>query len=255
MDGPTDDDAAAPVVHTVLRPRALVIAAGVIALIALAVVLLGARAPAVVPVGGGDRGDDGRASVDGAVPVGSGSESAVASGAATARTGGTADPASSVPVVVDVAGAVARSGVVRLASGSRVQDAVDAAGGLVEGADTGRVNLARMLVDGEQVYVPRVGEEPPQVLGPGVAGASGAGAGTAAGGGAGAGAGAEAGVVDLNTADQATLETLPGIGPALAGRIIAWRTEHGRFTSPEDLLDVSGIGDARFADLEPRVRV
>jgi competence protein ComEA len=62
-------------------------------------------------------------------------------------------------------------------------------------------------------------------------------------------------VVDLNTADQAALETLPGIGPALAGRILAWRDEHGRFASVDDLLDVSGIGDARLADLRDRVRV
>jgi competence protein ComEA len=61
--------------------------------------------------------------------------------------------------------------------------------------------------------------------------------------------------VDLNSADQAALETLPGIGPSLAGRILAWREEHGRFGSVEDLLDVSGIGDGRFADLRDRVRV
>ncbi len=75
------------------------------------------------------------------------------------------------------------------------------------------------------------------------------------GGGVGSAAGGPDAVVDLNTADQATLETLPGIGPALAGRIIAWREEHGGFSSVDDLLDVSGIGQARLDDLRDRVRV
>ncbi|PZE31649.1 hypothetical protein DEJ21_17345, partial [Curtobacterium sp. MCSS17_006] len=80
-------------------------------------------------------------------------------------------------------------------------------------------------------------------------------AGPGPGSGAGGSGGEGAAVVDLNTADQTALETLPGIGPGLAGRILAWRDEHGRFAAVEDLLDVSGIGDVRFAELRDRVRV
>ncbi|MFZ7087795.1 helix-hairpin-helix domain-containing protein [Curtobacterium sp. RRHDQ10] len=250
-----------------LTPRALVIAAAVIALVALVVVLLGARAPAVSSAGG-----SGAVTVGGATPVGSAVPSsgdrggahaadgagssagagapgdAGASGGAGARTGGAAGSGTPAAVVVHVAGAVAQPGVRALGAGARVQDAVDAAGGVVDGADTARVNLARVLVDGEQVYVPRVGEDQvPQVLG--------AGGGAPAGRGGADAAGVPGDVVDLNSADQAALETLPGIGPSLAGRILAWRTEHGRFSSVEDLRDVAGIGDVRFSELEPLVRV
>jgi competence protein ComEA len=153
-------------------------------------------------------------------------------------------------VVVHVAGAVADAGIVTLPAGSRIAAAVERAGGAARDADLGRLNLARPVVDGERVYVPRVGEDdPPPEVAPGVGAAS------SAAGGAGVGAGSAAGVVDLNSADATVLETLPGIGPALAARIIAWRAEHGRFASVEDLLDVSGIGDAKFADLRDRVRV
>ncbi|WP_250897447.1 ComEA family DNA-binding protein, partial [Curtobacterium flaccumfaciens] len=164
-------------------------------------------------------------------------------------------------VVVHVLGAVRRSGVVELPASSRVGDALERAGGATDDADLDRLNLARVLTDGERLYVPRVGQqEVPEALGPEADGAAAAptaaaGAGAGSGGGAAGTGGEESAVVDLNTADQAVLETLPGIGPGLAGRIIAWRDEHGRFTAVEDLLDVSGIGDVRFAELRDRVRV
>jgi len=159
--------------------------------------------------------------------------------------------------VVHVLGAVRRGGVVELPASSRVGDALERAGGATDDADLDRLNLARVLTDGERLYVPRVGQqEVPEALGPV---ADGAAAGPTAGAGGGGGTaetgGEESAVVDLNTADQTALETLPGIGPGLAGRIIAWRDEHGRFTAVEDLLDVSGIGDVRFAELRDRVRV
>ncbi|GAA3338808.1 hypothetical protein GCM10017714_11700 [Curtobacterium pusillum] len=160
-------------------------------------------------------------------------------------------------MVVHVVGAVERAGVVTLAAGSRVSAAIDRAGGASTEADLARLNLARVLEDGERLYVPRVGEtDIPAALDGSLAVPSGGG-GVGAGAGAGAGVGTGAGdvVVDLNTADQAALETLPGIGPSLAGRILAWRDEHGRFSAVEDLLDVSGIGDGRFADLRDLVRV
>lgn len=170
-------------------------------------------------------------------------------------------------MVVHVVGAVGRPGIVTLPGGSRVSDAVERAGSPRGDADLARLNLARVLVDGERLYVPTVGEtDIPEPLDGGGAGSAGGGAGGGAGpagGGAGGGAGSVGdgagatgdAVVDLNTADQSLLETLPGIGPSLAGRILAWRDEHGRFAAVEDLLDVSGIGDVRFAELRDRVRV
>ncbi|WP_454085991.1 ComEA family DNA-binding protein [Georgenia sp. Marseille-Q6866] len=149
-------------------------------------------------------------------------------------------------VVVHVAGAVHEPGVVELPLGARVADAVAAAGGEQSDAELAVVNLARPLVDGEQVYVPRVGEEPP--------GAAGAppdvGAGPVAGESA-----AEGGVVDLNAADLAALDTLPGVGPAIAQRILEWRDANGPFHSVEELLEVSGIGPATLEKLRERVRV
>jgi len=160
--------------------------------------------------------------------------------------------------VLYVVGAVEHAGVVRVAADARVTDALTAAGGAAADADLSRLNLARPVVDGERLYVPRIGEaEVPAELPPGGGAGAGAGAGGSGSGadGAGGGAGAAAQVVDLNTADATALETLPGIGPALAERILAWRDEHGGFRSVEDLLEVSGIGEGRFAELQDRVTV
>ena len=143
-------------------------------------------------------------------------------------------------VVVAVAGEVVRPGLVRLPPGSRVDDAVRAAGGPLPGAGTGLLNLARVLVDGEQVLV---GVDPP----PGAAPPPGA----VAGG----GAPGPAGPLDLNLATAADLDALPGIGPVLAQRIVDWRSEHGRFASVEQLREVTGIGESKYADLEPKVTV
>jgi competence protein ComEA len=141
-------------------------------------------------------------------------------------------PASAgVEAYVHVDGAVARPGLYRLAAGARVVDAVAAAGGLTDDADRSGVNLAREVADGEQLRVPREGED---VASPGTD---------------------RDGRVNLNTADAAALETLPRIGPALAARIIAWREENGRFTTVEDLLAVSGIGDKMLAALRGSVTV
>ena len=152
-------------------------------------------------------------------------------------------------VVVHVAGRVRKPGVVTLASGARVDEAVRKAGGLGPGADPATVNLARPVVDGEQIIVLAKGEAPPPgVQGPAASGASG-GVGTA-----GAGSGAKP-KIDLNSADQATLETLPGVGPVLAGRILEWRAQHGRFSSVDELAEVSGVGEKTFARLAPLVTV
>lgn len=138
-------------------------------------------------------------------------------------------------VVVHVVGEVGAPGVVELAPGSRVAEAVEAAGGPTSAAVLDAVNLARVVADGEQIVVPAAGEEGGEV--------------------GGAAAAASDGLVDLNTADAAALETLPGVGPVLAGRILAWRAEHGRFSSVDELAEISGIGPSLLARLSDLVRV
>ncbi|WP_235915700.1 ComEA family DNA-binding protein, partial [Puerhibacterium puerhi] len=162
--------------------------------------------------------------------------------------GGAAAGAGDTGVVVHVVGQVVAPGLVTLPDGSRVADAVDAAGGPTDEADLSALNLARTVVDGEQLRVPAPGEEVEAAPAPG-------GAATGSGGGGGGGAGGAGAVVDLNTADEAALDTLPGIGPALAGRILAWREENGRFTSVDELDEVSGIGPALLERLRDLVRV
>lgn len=145
----------------------------------------------------------------------------------------------STTVVIHILGAVARPGVYELRAGDRLLDAVAAAGGFTDAADRAQLNLARSVVDGEQIVVPAVGEvlaSPPPTGG-------------AAGGGGGGG------LVNLNSADAAALDTLPGVGPATAANIIAWRTENGRFTSIDDLLSVPGIGDKTLENLRKLVTV
>ncbi|WP_081842385.1 ComEA family DNA-binding protein [Actinomadura welshii] len=148
--------------------------------------------------------------------------------------------AASSPVVVHVLGKVEHPGVVTLPSGSRVAEAIKAAGGVRKGAKTGTLNLARQLVDGEQIPV---GIRAPSPSPPAPDGA------------APPGVGAPGAPVDLNVATADQLDDLPGVGPVLAQRIVAYRTEHGGFRSIDQLQDVSGIGARRFADLKPKVRV
>lgn len=138
-------------------------------------------------------------------------------------------------VVVDVTGKVRRRGIVSLPLGSRVVDAIEAAGGPRRGVDLAPLNLARVLVDGEQIVV---GVPPPA----GVAAAA-----------ASASVGRDAPLVNINVASQTELEELPGVGPVTAEAIISWRTENGAFTSVDELLEVSGIGDATLADIAPHV--
>ena len=175
----------------------------------------------------------------------------------TAPAGASATPGAApttAGVTVHVVGQVRRPGMVTLDAGARVADAIEEVGGATGRADLDGVNLARLLVDGEQVVVPKPGESQPPAGAP--AGSTPAAGGTGAPGGAPAGAAPAAGApVNLNTADLATLETLPGVGPVLAQRILDWRTEHGRFTAVEELGEVSGIGDKIYAQLAPEVTV
>lgn len=141
-------------------------------------------------------------------------------------------------VVVHVAGRVRSPGIVTLPLGARVADAITAAGGARPRVDLSSVNLARVLLDGEQVLVGAAAATPPAAAGPATPGAPGATA---------------TGTVNLNTATAAELETLNGVGPVTAQAIVAWREEHGRFTAVEELLEVSGIGEKTLAQLAPHV--
>ena len=169
------------------------------------------------------------------------------------RTAGTPAPSTAAVLVVDVAGQVGKPGLVRLPAGSRVADALARAGGAGPAADLGVVNLARPLVDGERLYVPRPGEAPPTVLGPVVGGGAGS-AGAASGSGP-VSSSSPGAPVDLNSADLAALDALPGVGPVLAQRILDWRSQHGRFSTVDELGEVSGIGDKLLGTLRPLVAV
>jgi competence protein ComEA len=150
-----------------------------------------------------------------------------------------ATPTSAVAqeLYVHVAGAVARPGLYRVRVGSRVADVLDAAGGPTGDGDVHQLNLATKVDDGQRVYVPRVGEPPPAASD------------------SGGGAGEAAGPLDLNTATQAQLEELPGVGPSTAKAILDYREKNGRFRAVEELLDVRGIGPAKFSEIEPLVKV
>ncbi|MFC9670505.1 helix-hairpin-helix domain-containing protein [Streptomyces sp. NPDC056949] len=155
--------------------------------------------------------------------------------------------ASGAGIVVDVSGKVRNPGIHRLPAGSRVADALRAAGGIRPGVDPTGINRARLLADGEQVVVGA----------PAAPGGNGSGgsAGSAGSAGTGAGTGATAaGPIGLNTATAEQLDTLPGVGPVLAQHIIDYRTEHGGFRSVDELREVNGIGDRRFSDLQNLVR-
>lgn len=159
-------------------------------------------------------------------------------GASSSREASAAAPAAPATVTVHVVGAVRRPGVYGLPGGSRAADAVAAAGGLLGNAEQAAVNLARVLVDGEQIAVPVVGAQGP--VGPGPAGARASGA---------------PAKVDLNTATADQLDALPGVGPATASKIISDRTENGPFRSVDDLLRVPGIGAKKFDALKGLVTV
>jgi competence protein ComEA len=144
-------------------------------------------------------------------------------------------------VLAHAAGAVAAPGVYELPAGSRVSDLVAAAGGAAADADLNRVNLAAPVEDGQQVYVPRIGEAAP----------SGDTGGPAATG----GEGSPPGRIDVNTASAEALDELPGIGPAIAQAIISYRDEHGPFGSVDELVEVPGIGEAKLAQLRDLITV
>jgi competence protein ComEA len=141
------------------------------------------------------------------------------------------------PILVDVAGWVRAPGVYEFVAGARVIDAIEAAGGARPDAELQALNLAAPLVDGTQILVPRRGQAPPVGSVPGSS------------------TSATGGLVNVNTATAAELETLPGIGEVTAQAIIDYRTEHGPFTSVDELLDVTGIGDVTLENIRELVTV
>lgn len=152
-------------------------------------------------------------------------------------------------VVVHVVGAVRQPKLVELPSHARVGDALEAAGGPTEDADLGRINLARVVSDGEQVYVPREGEEiPSEFAGPATGVES-------SPSGPGAEASGDGALVNINTASESELDELPGVGPAIAARIVEHRTTNGPFSNIEQLQDVKGIGPAIFEELRERITI
>lgn len=172
--------------------------------------------------------------------LGSPGQSAVVDGAGPSSSEDAEDEEGTVPVgavlYIHLLGAIARPGLYELPEGARAIDVVAAAGGFAENADRTQLNLARPLSDGEQIYVPAIGEVPAAVPGGGAAAAQG-------------------GKVNLNTADAAALETLPRVGPAMAARILDWRAANGRFASVDDLRAITGIGEKTFAALKDLVTV
>ena len=165
--------------------------------------------------------------------------------ATTARASSVPSPLAAHEVVVSVVGRVVHPGLIRLPEGTRVADALAAVGGALPGTDLISLNIARRLSDGEQLLV-GVAPPPGQPAGSEAVGSSG----SAFGGASGASR-----AVDLNAATLEQLDGLPGVGPVTAQRILDWRAAHGRFTSVNQLREVSGIGPARLADLKSLVRV
>lgn len=147
---------------------------------------------------------------------------------------------SAAEVYVDVDGAVVKPGVYRLKDGARVSQAIDAAGGLAAEADVTGLNRASKITDGQKIYVPMVGEQQA------AAASDGADGGTAST----SGTGSSSGLVNINTASAAELQTLSGIGPSMAQSIIDERTQNGAFASVDDLMRVSGIGEKKLAKIK-----
>lgn len=156
-----------------------------------------------------------------------------------------AKSSSAAEVYVDVDGAVVRPGVYRLKDGARVSQAIDAAGGLTAEADVTGLNRASKITDGQKVYVPTVGEQHAAAA----VGEAESGAGTTSG------AGSLSGLVNINTASAAELQTLSGIGPSMAQSIIDERSKNGPFASVDDLMRVSGIGEKKLAKIKDGICV
>ena len=231
---------------TLRRPAVLLVAVGLV--LATVLVVTQRRPPAV----------------DDRLPRADAASTTTLAGVPSSAPGEQGTSSSAAPdarIVVHVAGAVSTPGVVELPASSRVVDAVHAAGGLRADADPDRVNLAAPLADGLRVVIPMIGQPAPtELVAPSTdsGGASGSpGSGATGSGSTGSGAAAEpgGGGIDINSADAALLDELPGVGPSTAAAIIAHREKEGPFTSVDGLLDVRGIGEAKLEGLRDLVTV
>lgn len=175
-----------------------------------------------------------------------GREDAAALDAGAATQAQTVEQAS---IAVYVSGAVNKPGVVTLPAGSRAVDAVNACGGVLPTADPDKINMAQELKDGEQLRVPERAQVAPVSDASGTAGT----AGSAASANGATPANSAGGLVNINTASEQELDTLPGIGPAMAKRIIEYRTTEGGFKKLEDIKNIKGIGDAKFNKLKDKI--
>jgi competence protein ComEA len=222
----------------VLAPprRSARVRAAVSGTVVLVLIGFGAAVVASIVTPGGERVSGEAVAVDGGPGAYTGVDRASGAGEPGDGVGGGAGTTAPT-AIVHITGAVAHPGVVEVSVGARVVDVIARAGGTTEGADLAAINLARPVVDGEQIHVPREGESPP--VPHGSAGAASSGPGGA--------------VININTAGSAELETLPGVGPALAGRIIAWRDQNGPFRAVDELLAVSGIGEKTLSGFRDRV--
>lgn len=225
---------------------------GIAVLIAIALTLLqggtGSEASGGASAGGTGAGSSSDGAGAEAGSTAGDAEPASADSAAGGAGGGAGGDATGAALFVHVVGEVVSPGVVEVPAGTRVADAIAAAGGATDDARLASINLARLVVDGEQIVVP----DADGATAPGGAAAT-TDAGAAGSGGDGAVGAAGEAAVSLNTADASTLETLPRIGPALAQRIIDWREANGGFTDVQQLLDVAGIGERTFEGLRDRV--
>ena len=168
-------------------------------------------------------------------------------GVSTSTTSGTSASAAAAPLVVDVAGAVVAPGVYELAAGARAHDAIEVAGGLAADADVDALNLAAPLRDGDRLYVPHRGVPVPAVVLPTGGGGTPTGSSVAGS--------TPSAPVDLNRATVDELDVLPGIGPATAAAIVAYREQVGPFAAVDDLLKVQGIGPAKLDAIRGLVAV
>ena len=154
-------------------------------------------------------------------------------------------------IVVHIMGAVKNEGIVELNEGARVSDAINSAGGLAEDADMSKINLAYVLEDGVKIRIPSINDEPTEeyITTDGVEIVESSSQTTQNGG------NSKSGLININTANETELDSLPGIGPSIAAKIINYREENGDFASIEDIKNVSGIGDSKFEELKDLICV
>ena len=171
-------------------------------------------------------------------------------GADQSGEGASLSPAGNGSLYVDIGGAVKSPKLAELPSGSRVEDAIQEAGGLTQKADISTINRAELLTDGQKIYIPEMGE-----ITEGASGAGGSLSGASSASASSGGSGTASGKVNINTADITQLQTLTGVGPVTAQKILDYRAQNGRFTAIEDLKNVSGIGDKTFEKMKDQVTV